>query len=61
MTPRLRHDLLSALVLLRSGRPDAAREAIERVIRENGGCVPTGPVIEFKAPREAPVWMRPSA
>lgn len=60
----LLHDLLYALVLLRTGRPDAARDLLERVIRENGGAVPTGPAIEFKtsAPQpKAPLWMRPGS
>lgn len=53
-------DLVAALQMLRTGRANEAREVIERVVRENGGCVPTAPVIAFKEP-ERPLWMRSGA
>lgn len=58
MSPRTMLDLTSALSMLRTGRANEARELLERVIRENGGCVGTGPVIVFKEPPPRPLWMR---
>lgn len=63
MTPRLLYDLMSVLQLLHTGRTHVAAEALATVIRENGGRVPTAPVIAFPKPEpaEKPVWMRPGA
>jgi hypothetical protein len=59
MTPRTMLDLLSALQLLQTGRTNEAREVIETVVRENGGCLPTAPVIAFARPETPrPLWMR---
>jgi hypothetical protein len=61
MTPRLHHDLLSVLVLLRSGRPDAAREAIEKMLREDDAASQMNPLMQGSTeptPPRKPVWMR---
>jgi hypothetical protein len=61
---RALYDMLSALLLLRSGRAQGAAERLEMAIREAGGVLPTGPVIEGPKPAPQPElasWMRPGA
>jgi hypothetical protein len=60
MTPLTLAYLQAAHQALTSGRPDDAREMLAKVIRMNGGCVPTAPWIggEAEARPVMPLWMR---